>query len=606
MNKKWFAGILFLCMTAAFPAAAADEAGYEEKSVKVIREGEEDGELVLRFYEEMPHIPYMGVNEYSQYMRQQPLTLREEDGMVILENYIGEEMQCCTGTGVITIEDWNRFFDLPFPLENEAKGWKDTSTRFVRITAVDYQGEPEPVVLDFAKYGIQVFADQDDIYLPVSVLSNIMTDVATNHLLFNGEKLYAQRVSLQGRAPEGFWDSELFQAQFRGEKRPDDIVKQCYADLCFNFDYFFGHPGIAVLDADIAEKGLDQALTGYGSEGKAIREGLLSDKLTEYVSAMTRLFMLLLNDGHTTFMSGVSLNLEKDYMSNQSFLESLDPLFSMLQSPNAMRQLLNMAIPVQRKAAWGEKTYRESGSTAIIRLDSFMPDEDAWNSYYNGEGDFPQDCLGIVISGLRKASENPDIVNVIFDLSCNSGGSPDVMMAILAVTTGQNQLYGIHKITGQKMIFTFEADTNFDGTYDEKDKEVRYDYNYGVLTTRYAFSCGNLFPIITQEAGMVLIGEPTSGGSCCIQVGSDAQGFSYLMSSAQWQLTDSQYNSVEGGCSIDLPVEAKSNELIDKLISIIGVEDGAPSFAEYFEDERLDSMMNEWFGDGEAELEIAA
>ena len=266
-----------------------------------------------------------------------------------------------------------------------------------------------------------------------------------------------------------------------------------------------------------------------------------------------------------------------------------------LKSPAILKQLRNETIPLMRRQAWGEDTYREYGSTAIIRLDSFMPDEEAWEKYYDGTGAFPEDCLGIVVSGLRRASTNPSIQNIIFDLSCNSGGSPDVMMAILALTTGQDQLYGLQKMTGQKMTFTFDVDANFDGVYDEKDKEVRYDYNYGVLTTRFAFSCGNLFPIIVQEAGAVLIGEPTSGGSCCVQMGTDAEGLSYLMSSGQWQLTDRDFVTVEGGCSIDIVIEPKSNKWIDAVVSFAGIDDGLPNYQDFFDDARLDQMMRIWF-----------
>ena len=552
MKKRWFSGMLILCMILACsmpaaaeeaPDAAAGEAQYTQKSVKVVRDGEEDGEIALRFYEETPHVPYMGINEYSTYARRQPLTLREEDGMVSLENGIGETLECDADAGRITVGNWCRFVEIPFPLEDEALGWKDTATHFVRITAVDYDGEPAPVELDLARYGIRVYADRDDIYLPVSVLSNMMTDIATNYMLYNGENLYVQRISLDGVGPEGFWESELFQAEMQGEERPEDLIQQCYADLCFNFDYFFGHPGIAVLGGEIAEKGLDQALADRGEEGLAIREGLQSPRLAEYTAALNKLFLLYLSDGHTAFTSGADLGMQPAFQENQTVSEQLEPLRDILESQNTIKQILHMTIPMQRSAAWGEEYYREYGSTAIIRLDTFMPDEEAWKNYYSGEGDFPQDCLGIVITGLRRAAENPDIENVLFDLTCNGGGSPDVMMAILAVSTGQTQLYGIQKLTGQKMTFTFEADSNFDGVYDEKDKEVRYDYNYGVLTTRYAFSCGNLFPIIAQEGGAVLIGEPTSGGSCCIQVGTDAQGLSYVMSSAQWQLTDANGSS---------------------------------------------------------------
>ena len=179
------------------------------------------------------------------------------------------------------------------------------------------------------------------------------------------------------------------------------------------------------------------------------------------------------------------------------------------------------------------------------------------------------------------------------------------MMAILGLTTGQNHLYGFQKMTGQKMTFTFDIDTNFDGVFDEKDRDVRYDYNYGVLGTRHAFSCGNLFPIIVQEAGAVLIGEPSSGGSCCVQVGSDAEGLSYMMSSAQWQLTDSQFVSVEGGCGIDIAIQPKSNSILDAVVSFAGIDDGLPAYMNYFDDANLDQMMRIWFRQG-AQAGLAA
>ena len=316
--------------------------------------------------------------------------------------------------------------------------------------------------------------------------------------------------------------------------------------------------------------------------------------------------MIYLSDGHTVFISVASLAEDSDYLSGLGLMDQLESAKDMLNSPVTMRQLLNLAIPVQRSLEWDDENYIESGSTAIIRLDSFMPDEEAWKNYYNGESGIPEDPLGIVLTGLRRASENPDIENVIFDLTCNSGGSPDVMMAILAVTTGQTELYGYHRITDRNMKFTFEADTNLDGVYDERDKEVKYDFNYGVLTTRHAFSCGNLFPIIIQKAGAVLIGEPTSGGSCSVQVGSDAQGFTYMMSSGQWQLLDDEGNSVESGCNIDLPIETKSNSVIDKLVSAVGVDNGFPSFLGYYDEEMLDAMMKEWFADKEEAADIAA
>ena len=610
MKKGIIVLMLILCMCIPVSADETESStGYSEKDVTVLTDGKEAGELTVRFYDDTPNIPYLGISEYSEYLNQQPFKMEEnKDGTFTLENGIGEEMLFDPDGGTITVADWNGFFDLPLPLEDEAKGWKDSATRFIRIRDVEFEKEAAPVTLDFARYGIRVYADENDIYLPVSTLSNVMTDIATNYVAYNGENLYVQRMSLDGSFPDGLYDTERIKAELQGQERPEDIVKQSYADLCFNIDNFFGHPGKAPLDEAVAESGLEQALLGLGKKGEKLIAKLKSPDLSEYLSALYEVLMVYLGDGHTLFYSAPSVMAENMDSVKSVFgipLLGVDFTADLAKSPVYLNQTLNEFITMQRDGAWGNDTYREAGNTAIIRLDSFMPDEEAWDLYYKGEGDFPEDPLGIVLTGLKKASENPEIENVIFDLSCNGGGSPDVMMAILEVATGQTQLYGIHRLTDRDMTFTFEADTNFDGVYDEKDKEIRYDFNYGVLVTRHAFSCGNLFPFIIQEAGAALIGEPSSGGSCCVQVGTDAEGFSYMMSSGQWQLTDADGVDVEGGCRIDIPIEAKSNRIVESVLGFFGVDEGLPNYEKYFDDAYLSQLMNDYFqAEAEAETEV--
>ena len=610
MKKGIIVLMLILCMCIPVSADETESStGYSEKDVTVLTDGKEAGELTVRFYDDTPNIPYLGISEYSEYLNQQPFKMEEnKDGTFTLENGIGEEMLFDPDGGTITVADWNGFFDLPLPLEDEAKGWKDSATRFIRIRDVEFEKEAAPVTLDFARYGIRVYADENDIYLPVSTLSNVMTDIATNYVAYNGENLYVQRMSLDGSFPDGLYDTERIKAELQGQERPEDIVKQSYADLCFNIDNFFGHPGKAPLDEAVAESGLEQALLGLGKKGEKLIANLKSPDLSEYLSALYEVLMVYLGDGHTLFYSAPSVMAENMDSVKSVFgipLLGVDFTADLAKSPVYLNQTLNEFITMQRDGAWGNDTYREAGNTAIIRLDSFMPDEEAWDLYYKGEGDFPEDPLGIVLTGLKKASENPEIENVIFDLSCNGGGSPDVMMAILEVATGQTQLYGIHRLTDRDMTFTFEADTNFDGVYNEKDKDVRYDFNYGVLVTRHAFSCGNLFPFIIQEAGAALIGEPSSGGSCCVQVGTDAEGFSYMMSSGQWQLTDADGVDVEGGCRIDIPIEAKSNRIVKSVLGFFGVDEGLPNYEKYFDDAYLSQLMNDYFqAEAEAETEV--
>ena len=596
MKRILYFLVLVVCL-AVFSACFA-EAEPVEKAFPLYTEAGEDGTLTLRFYEEAPNVPYMGINEYTSRIMELPMTLEKgEGGAVTLKNALGGELVCNIAAGTIYTPDWVKVITPQMPLDSRARSLSDVAVGFVRITEVAYEGDPAPITFDFAKYGMRIYADDRDVYLPLSVLTNMMTDIATNHLRYDGKALYLRRVELTVNPDDPILMNETMQSLLSGESRPADLISQCYADLCFNFDYFFGHPGKAPLDQAIAEKGLDQALADLGKDGADIKAGLLSPDMAEYLSSLQKLFYVWLSDGHTVLTDMTSLQSSQFVQSDRrlSLKFSLDSFRDIINSQSTMSQILHMAITPQRKLAWGDNNYLECGHTAIIRLDSFMPDEAAWEKYYKGEGPFPEDCLGIVVTGLRKARENEDIKNVILDLSCNGGGSSDVLMAILGITTGQNQLYGKNRLTGQSILITYESDNNFDGVFDEKDREERFDFNYGVLTTRQAFSCGNLCPIIMREGGALVLGEPTSGGSCCIQVGTDSHGVRYMMSSCQWLLVDSAGRSVESGCTVDIPIATKSVSLVDKLIGRLGVDEGLPIFTAFFEEENLNALMNAWF-----------
>ena len=309
MKKGIIVLMLILCMCIPVSADETESStGYSEKDVTVLTDGKEAGELTVRFYDDTPNIPYLGISEYSEYLKHQPLKMEEnKDGTFKLENGIGEEMLFDPDEGTITVADWNGFFDLPLPLEDEAKGWKDTATRFIRIRDVEFEKEAAPVTLDFARYGIRVYADENDIYLPVSTLSNIMTDIATNYVVYNGKNLYVQRISLDGSCPDGLYDTERIKAELQGQERPEDIVKQSYADLCFNIDNFFGHPGKAPLDEAVAESGLEQALLGLGIGRQYLTIGI--NGLVEAAEFMG--LKITPNDDYLHFVQGILGLIEK-------------------------------------------------------------------------------------------------------------------------------------------------------------------------------------------------------------------------------------------------------------------------------------------------------
>ena len=570
---------------------------YIEREVPLILENGETGSIKLRFYYGEPNIPYIGIKAYNEYMDVNPIKVKKnKSGNVVLTSQQGVKAIADPKAGTLTTDDWAHFHNQAAPYEGKDVAYRDTDSHMIRISEVIFEGESKPVTFDFGKYGLKMYTDNRDVYLSLSLVASLMNDISTNYIAWNGEKAYWRSFFNIESYDEGLLqDSTILSKSILEGIRPSDVAIETYNEMCFVLDYFYGYPGVAVLDSEMEEKGLNQALLDLGEEGVALIEGLKSTSMPEYFLASFKLLIRYLDDkGHTSTIDLLSVATPLIYsqigQENMAELESM--VWEHSSAPNAFR---TEQIGAQRSEAWGDELYLEYGSTAVIRLGDFLMDQEGWEQYFAGAGDIPMDAIGITISGLRKAVKNPEIKNVLFDLSLNNGGCSDVLMYLMILLTGNNELYMYDRINDQKFTCIFEADTNLDGVIDEKDKEVKYDrFNYGVLTTKQAFSCGNLFPIRMHEEGAVLLGEPTGGGSCSIQFVSQPDGISFMMSSYQGCLlsADGSQSDIENGCKTDIPI-AHKEKIAEKSFEY--------DYTSYFDLEMLDRMMNEWFSEKEEE-----
>ena len=73
-------------------------------------------------------------------------------------------------------------------------------------------------------------------------------------------------------------------------------------------------------------------------------------------------------------------------------------------------------------------------------------------------------------------------------------------------------------ITGNIFESYCTVDINLDGVIDESDKEVYYDFEFAVQTSRYSYSCSNLLPSLAKDNGIAVIGETSGGGSCALDI----------------------------------------------------------------------------------------
>ena len=598
MRKTLSLLLAVVMMISGISFASAEGADYTVQTTGVWDGQEQVGSMDLRFYPAAPHVPYYGMKAYVAFMRNVDLTVTPLDGGIWeVANPNGSSVLVNPSAGTMEAADWAWFQLPPLPYTN-LTGVKDSACAWTYYSEIVFDDDPPAAVtFDFAKYGIGVYADPDDVYLPLALLSTMFVDVAMNYVLWNGEKVLKPTLDINalGSLPAEWYEGEYMRALLTGEKqREEDVIREDYAELCFTLDYFFGHPGTSKLDAAISEKGLDAAL----DDDPEMKERLMSPGMVEYLMAMFDFFNTGLDDGHTSYCTAISA-FGETFPYPEVKEQMLPGVNSYLTTSSVARGQMMPSIQATRSELWGEDIYRECGNTAIIRIDSFLYDQAGWEAWYAGEGEIPMDAGGVTWTSLKKASENPAIKNILFDFTANSGGSSDMLMFMMDLMFGEKNFYGYNPLTRQHMHAVVHSDKNLDGVIDEKDEEVKFDFNYAVLTTRASFSCGNLFPCVMQEHGAILIGEPTGGGSCSVQMGILTGGGGYFMSSANWTLQTANGESVESGCKTDLPLERIEPETPTNENPRLSYGDYTP----FYDDVMLDRMINEWF---EKQAEVPA
>ena len=90
------------------------------------------------------------------------------------------------------------------------------------------------MVFDFARYGIALYADGDDVYLPLALLSTMFTDIAVNYAIFNGDTVFVPVLDMKNLTglPAGFYEGKRMRSLLTGEaKREEDEIREDYGEL---------------------------------------------------------------------------------------------------------------------------------------------------------------------------------------------------------------------------------------------------------------------------------------------------------------------------------------------------------------------------------------
>ena len=529
-----------------------DQTAYTVKKVPVNRDGNNGGTVAIRFYKDIPSVPYISVADFQNIVVPGTTVSVTKTGTGIYElKNAGGTLVVNTVAETCAFDDFMGFTNQMGLVKAGMENAYYDGLPYVRFNRQTLSGGSPALTFDYSSYGINLRGDETMVYFPFATLADLYADLYGHNTACNGEKVVYASKDDDGNSGIGGFDSDfLMENLMKDKERKADMVAYNYAELCFTIDHFYGMPSGSDFEKSIQEKGLDKTLEA-DADGQTVKQLLLSTDIDDYADGMCMLYAYLYDGGHTRLWNTAP---------STTFAEKYPSLYAYYDeriTASNMTKILQISISAwpQREMIFGDKkTYHKSGNTAICHFDSFShSDKQAWLDYYQGKGQrptlatSPEDPMVIFLDALEQAAADPEVKNFVLDLSVNLGGSSDVVMAMTSLMYDQSFFRAYNVLTGQKTEWYYDVDRNFDGKYDAQDQDVHYDLNFCILIGPIAFSCGNLYPSLCKDAGLLIAGQKSGGGSCAVGAYRTADGFYYQISAARARLSDANWQNINGG-----------------------------------------------------------
>ena len=604
MFKKTAAGIAALAIVASMSgmtAFAADtEAkteGYKEDQLNaLVYAPDQTATIDCRYYADLPSVPYVKLSDYYALWAKEALEITDrKDGTY--------EVKVPTGaTGIIdtnadTIKTDSRFtFFYPESALNTDENYFANNFISFADAEIESEGEDYPCEINLNTYHIDMIGDGGDIWCPVPTLCDLFVYDTNEAALINNTLVFGKDFmsdfSCAGiMSSEGYGDSLI---ETYGEGRPADLAAYNYNELCLSFDLTYGFPGRPVYTEMLREKGLDGMLSNANDCTKRIRELLLSTDYKEYNMGFDCLNMYLWDGGHTAF-SAIPIVMNKEYLQEVvQIAPNLGLTFENatdLQGDQMSSAASEQAVKQAREALYASadyteqlaaSTYCEKGDVAVFTFDGFVIDGESWDAYYHKNGKMPEDVVSDFYKCVTRADQNPAIKRFVFDLGTNGGGLTTICQYMLGVASDLKSVKSANNIAGIVVESKYSVDKNLDKAFDEKDDAFKTDLQFGLITSKVSFSCGNWMPSLAKDNGLLLMGERSGGGACAVEVRYTADGMLYTLSSGTCLIDKDEK-------SIDLGIEPHyANAKVN--------EDGSKDFSETYNFANIDKCFDEFYG----------
>ena len=254
---------------------------YQDTDIYVIRkmeqkEGEEkktpvrDRTISLRFYDDMPNVPYVKVSTYFKEFFNTTFKA-VKNGDTYKYGY-------SNGHNISFNAKDDLFSSIGLRSFNGHPDFKSSTGKLF----IDYYGQTSTSkstkVISLANYSIDIKDDGKEAYVPLTFLSKLAGGVSFYNAQYNGKDVYVidgqAQLSDEVRDVAYYSDSYYEVLSDFTTKRPEDLARYNYSELCFVFDNLRGYTTQLLFgDNNLLSLGLNGLLEQYYP---SIKSSLLS------------------------------------------------------------------------------------------------------------------------------------------------------------------------------------------------------------------------------------------------------------------------------------------------------------------------------------------
>ena len=405
---------------------------------------------------------------------------------------------------------------------------------------------------DLDQYNINIIQDSSHkAYIPYSIADAILIGMNGYSFAFNGKDAYLSCYISNNYTQimyRYFYTSPWHNAPTMGSQ---EFCDYSYNSLCFTLDNCYG-----LIDRNFN----GDADTFIASTG--LKNDLKSTDPTTYEYAFQKFTALYLFDGHAGYgyrsPKTDHMDIPDEY--SYGYWQTQNPRYNQLYGT---RDLLD----AKRNAAGFGVGLRMYDNMAVITFDSFIKYQGNSTTYdlnqpYSVVHNAGTDLLFRKAFNEIVAAGNIDYI--VIDDARNGGGMVDAIPFLLAYLTIDPSITSYNSMTGEIVDIHYDIDLNQNGIFNEAtDTFANRGYQFFLLTSRYSFSCGNLFPTIVKDKGLAtIIGQRSGGGECVVGYLSTAHGAtlrnSALIHCGHWDTVNGEFIGNEDGILVDYELDYNS------------------------------------------------